>query len=133
AMPMIRYRTKDVGVLKTHPCTCGRGLPLLDLQGGRTTDFLLGSQGQKVSGIVLATYGITDISGVRQVQFVQHQHHRVIARVVRGPAWTEAAGGQLVARVRTWLGDAMDVDLEFTGTIPLEPYGTYRFSISTLD
>jgi phenylacetate-CoA ligase len=133
AMPMIRYRTKDVGVLKAHACTCGRGLPLLDLQGGRTTDFLIGSQGQKVSGIVLATYGITDISGVRQVQFVQRRRDRVIARVVRGPAWTEAAGRQLVARVRTWLGDTMDVEVEFTDAIPLEPSGKYRFSISTLE
>jgi len=133
AMPMIRYRTKDVGVLKTHNCGCGRGLPLLDLQGGRTTDFLLGSRGQKVSGIVLATYGITDISGVRQVQFVQHQRDRVTARVVRGPAWTDGAGQQLVARVRTWLGDAMGVDVEFTDAIPLEPSGKYRFSISTLE
>jgi phenylacetate-coenzyme A ligase PaaK-like adenylate-forming protein len=132
AMPMIRYRTKDAGVLKPHACGCGRSLPLIDLQGGRTTDFLIGARGQKVSGIVLATYGITDIAGVRQVQFVQHQRHRVTARVVRGPAWTDAAGQQLVAQVRTWLGETTDVDVEFTEAIPLEPSGKYRFSISTV-
>lgn len=132
AMPMIRYRTMDVGIVHERPCTCGRTLPLLELHGGRTTDFLIGTRGQRVSGIVLATYGITEIPGLRQVQFVQHRRDHVTARVVRGPAWSEAAREALVLKVRTWLGDTVGVDLEFADAIPLEASGKHRFSISTV-
>ncbi len=65
AMPMIRYRTRDAGELMAGGCDCGRGLPLLNLTGGRVTEFLTALGGQKVSGIVLATYAVTSIPGRR--------------------------------------------------------------------
>jgi phenylacetate-CoA ligase len=131
AMPMIRYRTRDVGTMKSAPCACGRGLPLLDLSGGRVTDFLSGVDGTtKVSGIVLATYVITNLPGVRQIQFVQQHTSSVRVRLVRGPAWSEESRTTLVSRIRSFLGEAMQVDVDYVPEIPLEASGKYRFSIS---
>jgi phenylacetate-CoA ligase len=132
AMPMIRYRTRDVGALVNGACECGRGLPLLDLQGGRVTDFLTGMDGQKVSGIVLATYAITNLPGVQQIQFVQERRGAVRVRVVRRPDWSDVSATELTSRVRGFLGESMAVQLEFTDNIPVEPSGKYRFSISGL-
>src|SRR5438309_431445 len=100
AMPLIRYRSRDVGYLTSSRCDCGRGLPLLELRGGRTTDLLTALNGQKVSGIVLATYGITNIDGLRQVQFIQERRDAVRARIVRGPGWSQEALDTLIAKVR---------------------------------
>ena len=132
AMPMIRYRTRDAGALLPGVCDCGRGLPLLNLTGGRVTEFLTALGGQKVSGIVLATYAVTSIPGVRQIQFVQDRAERVRARVVRRAEWSADSAMTLVGKVRGFLGDAMTVDIEFVDEIPLEASGKYRFSISTL-
>lgn len=132
AMPMIRYRTRDVGALREEDCDCGRGLPLLDLHGGRVTDFLTAANGSKVSGIALATYAITNIPGVRQIQFVQDRRDRVTVRVVRRPDWSLDSSTTLRSRLRGFLGDAMTVDIEFADDIPLEPSGKYRFSISAI-
>lgn len=132
AMPMIRYRTRDVGELIDGACECGRGLPLLDLKGGRVTDFLTGVDGRKVSGIVLATYAITNLPGVRQIQFVQERREAVRVRVVRRSEWSEATATELTTRVRGFLGQSMAVQLEFVDDIPVEPSGKYRFSISAL-
>jgi phenylacetate-CoA ligase len=131
-MPMIRYRTRDAGALLPGVCDCGRGLPLLNLTGGRVTEFLTALGGQKVSGIVLATYAVTSIPGVRQIQFVQDRAERVRARVVRRAEWSADSAMTLVGKVRGFLGDAMTVDIEFVDEIPLEASGKYRFSISTL-
>jgi phenylacetate-CoA ligase len=132
AMPLIRYRTRDAGVLLDRPCACGRGLPLLELRGGRTTDFLRGDAGQRVSGIVLATYAITNLDGVGQIQFVQDDPHRVTIRVVRCDGWSDTSAAALVGRVREFLGATMQTRLEYVDAIPLEASGKYRFSISTL-
>jgi phenylacetate-CoA ligase len=121
-----------MGRLDGAACRCGRGLPLLHLTGGRTTDFLTAINGQKVSGIVLATYGITDIAGIRQIQFVQEHRERITARVVKSADWSEDSRRTLAARVRSFLGEPMAVDVEFTDYIPLEASGKYRFSISRL-
>jgi phenylacetate-CoA ligase len=132
AMPMIRYRTGDVGRLKTETCICGRGLPLMDISGGRTTDFLTGLDGRKVSGIVIATYVITNLSGIGQVQFVQRQLGRVEVNVVKGEGWSESTRDALAQRVRAFLGQGMNVDIRFRDDIALEASGKYRFSISSL-
>ncbi|MPY87939.1 MAG: hypothetical protein GEU99_08465 [Luteitalea sp.] len=132
AMPMIRYRTMDAGRLTAGQCDCGRTLPLIELSGGRSTDFLTAISGQKVSGIVIATYVITRLPGIRQVQFVQERPDAVTVRLARGPAWSADTLKQLTARVRSFLGDTMAVDVEHVSEIPLERSGKYRFSISTL-
>lgn len=132
AMPMIRYRTGDVGVLTSRVCSCGRGLPLLQLTGGRVTDFLTAVGGRKVSGIALATYGITNIRGIRQIQFVQERADCVKARIVCGPDWSEESLHALARRLRGFLGESMAIQAEFTNAIPLEASGKYRFTISTV-
>jgi len=132
AMPMIRYRTRDVGTMLPDTCGCGRGLPLMDLSGGRVTDFLTGSGGAQVSGIVLATYVITNLPGVQQIQFVQDRRDAVTVRVVRRAGWSDESAATLTARVRSFLGSTMGVQIELVDAIPLEASGKHRFSICRL-
>jgi phenylacetate-CoA ligase len=132
AMPMIRYRIRDVGRIKQTSCSCPRGLPVMEVSGGRVTDFLRATNGNKVSGVVISTYVVTSIPGIRQIQFVQNEPGSVTVNLVKGPEWTAGALNELIARTHTYLGNDMRVQLEFRDQIPLEKSGKYRFSISTL-
>ncbi len=40
-MPLIRYRTRDISVLNTAPCTCGRGFYRMQKVMGRSDDMLI--------------------------------------------------------------------------------------------
>jgi phenylacetate-CoA ligase len=132
AMPMIRYMTRDHGKTLGQPCACGRGLPLIQLTGGRTTDFLHGN-GRRVSGIVLATYVITNNKGIGQVQFVQSQRGRIQVNVVKSQAWGEESTADLLRKAGNFLGADMQFDVVYLPAIPHEKSGKYRFSICTLD
>jgi phenylacetate-CoA ligase len=132
AMPMLRYRIKDIGRLVAGTCSCGRGLPLMELSGGRSTDFLTAIGGSKVSGIVLATYVITRIPGVKQIQFVQNEPECVTMHVVKGPQWSSDSLAELTRRTHGYLGETMRIAVEFRDHIPAEKSGKFRFSISTL-
>ena len=68
AMPLIRYRIGDLGSLTEGDCPCGRGLPRLAALHGRSTDFLVGSDGRLVSGVFLATYVVAQRPSLGQVQ-----------------------------------------------------------------
>jgi phenylacetate-CoA ligase len=132
AMPMIRYVIRDTGKLVSGACTCGRGLPRLEMAGGRATDFLTATSGGKVSGIVIATYVSTNVPGIAQMQIVQHQLGRVTVRLVRGPLWGAAARTKLEAKLREYLGTDMAIDFEFVEAIAHEKSGKFRFSVSHL-
>ena len=133
AMPMIRYRIRDVGRVLESACRCSRGLPLLELSGGRVTDFLTATNGRKVSGVVLATYVITRIPGIEQVQFVQSQLGAVTLNLVKGPGWSEGSTlTPLIAKAREFLGPDMRFDVSYRDRIPQEKSGKYRFAVSTL-
>jgi len=132
AMPLIRYRIRDVGRIHSARCQCSRGLPLMSLSGGRVTDFLQATNGSKVSGVVIATYVITGLPGIRQIQFVQTEAGSVTVNLVRGPQWSPSLLDELGTRVRRYLGDDIRLRIEYRDHIPPEKSGKYRFSICTL-
>lgn len=46
AMPLIRYRTGDLGTISSHPCSCGRRLPVIGSIQGRAWDMMKRKDGQ---------------------------------------------------------------------------------------
>jgi len=132
AMPLIRYRINDVGRVLTRACTCPRKLPLLVISGGRSTDFLIASNGDIVSGVVIATYVATNIPGIRQIQFVQDSTTSIKIRLVKGLDWSAATAAQLQAKASHYLGSDMRFEFEFCTVIPSEKSGKYRFSICNI-
>lgn len=129
AMPMIRYAIKDVGTLPSEVCGCGRGLPLLTMGAGRTTDFLISTAGAKVSGIVISTYVSTRVTGLRQMQIHQHQSDRVSVHYVPDSDWTVRSREELTLLLKQYLGTDMNVELVRVDVIPLEKSGKFRFSV----
>jgi phenylacetate-CoA ligase len=132
AMPLLRYAIKDVGSMLTRACTCPRKLPLLAIGGGRSTDFLLATNGAIVSGIVIATYVTTNVTGIRQIQFLQDTPAAIRIRLVKGLEWSPATLAQLEAKARHYLGQDMRFEFEFCTVIPSEKSGKYRFSICNI-
>ena len=49
AMPLIRYRTGDVGILTDRQCSCGRALPILVSIEGRLRDHVVCADGRELS------------------------------------------------------------------------------------
>lgn len=71
--PFIRYRTGDVGSLSTEKCACGRGLPLLKEIQGRSTDFVIATDGTVMHGLALI-YILRDLPGVRSFKEIGRAH-----------------------------------------------------------
>ena len=132
-MPLIRYRIKDVGAFLPGTCPCGRGLPLMTISGGRTTDFLRTTNGRRISGVVLATYVITNIPGIKQVQFVQDERRKTTIKLVKGRDWNDHSIEVLRRRVYDYLGEEIKLEIVFQEIIPSETSGKYRFSISSVN
>jgi phenylacetate-coenzyme A ligase PaaK-like adenylate-forming protein len=128
AMPFIRYRMEDMAELAGHPCSCGRGLPMLRRVVGRTADFLKRRDGSRVAGISLIENTLTRIPGLHQMQIVQEELLHIVLRIVPADEFTAARRAELVGYFETTFPGAR-IQLEDVAAIPQEPNGKYRFSI----
>jgi len=129
AMPFIRYRIGDVGLLDESPCPCGRTAPrLLDVLG-RTSDNFLMPDGRIVHGEYFTHlfYGRPE---VEQFQFIQDAVDDFVLRIVPGGGYRGELGRGLETEIRSLIGPSARLRLEIRDEIPKTASGKYRFTIS---
>lgn len=128
-MPFIRYRVEDVGVPAARPCSCGRGLPLLERVTGRVADYLKRRDGSLVAGVSLVERTLTAIPGIAQLQIVQPSREEIQLNVVCAADFTAASEAALLAEFRSVFGPGIQFRTAYLERIPQERSGKYRFSI----
>lgn len=133
AMPLIRYRIGDLGAWAEGVCPCGRGLPRLEKVAGRVTDFLVGSEGQLVSGVFLATYVVAQRPSLGQVQIRQHRAGEVIYRINPGRDFSYGTDLEYLCKAtRQYLGQETRAEAVLVDELPTEPSCKFLFSRSTV-
>jgi phenylacetate-CoA ligase len=126
AMPLLRYRTGDRGVLRPGRCTCGCPMPLLGVVTGRTADILIMRDGHRISPYAL-TSAIERIPGLLRYQVSQLDQARVRVRAIVDAAVDRTA---VTEQVRTALrydvAPFLDADVEFVDRLPTGPRAKFR-------
>jgi len=131
AMPIIRYRTGDMGKLISDPCSCGRMLPRLDAVEGRRTDFLIAPDGRVVHALAII-YPLRETPFVKRFQVEQLALDKVVLRVVAERRLTDEEKLGLVRKGEMALGKGMSVVLDCVDEIPSLASGKYRYVISNV-
>ena len=132
AMPFIRYRIGDVGLLSDEICPCGNDLPILAELLGRTTATFRTRSGAFIHGGYF-TQQFYDLDGVTQFQIIQESLKHCVLKVVINEKWTEATRRYLVQRIQRTLGATVVVTVEFVDEIPLPSSGKREYTISKVE
>ena len=132
AMPFIRYRIGDVGLLSDEMCPCGNALPVLAELLGRTTATFRTRTGALIHGGYF-TQQFYNIDGVTQFQIIQESLKHCVLKVVINEKWTETTHRHLVQRIQDALGATVVVTVELVDEIPLPPSGKREYTISKVD
>lgn len=127
--PFVRYRTGDVGVLDSGPCSCGRGLPRLRELHGRTTDFVVAADGTVMHGLALI-YVIRDLAGIGSFKVTQETRQLTRVDIVPGPGFDAASIGAIAAGFKRRLGAGVEVPVRLVERIEPEKSGKYRYIVS---
>lgn len=127
--PFIRYRTGDIGVLGATPCTCGRGLPLLQDIQGRSTDFVVAANGTVMHGLSLI-YILRDLSGVQFFKVVQESRALTRVLLVTDGAFESESMAKIIDGFKRRLGAEVQVVVDLVDNIPAEASGKFRYIIS---
>ncbi|WNO60689.1 phenylacetate--CoA ligase family protein [Rheinheimera sp. MMS21-TC3] len=128
--PFIRYRTGDIGTLATKPCSCGRGLPVLEAIEGRSTDFVVASDGTMMHGLSLI-YILREIPGVEAFRIEQQSLALTQVQVV----WPQGAlpdevNSKIITGFKARLGQDVQIAIQQVDTIAAEKSGKFRYVIS---
>ncbi|MBL0351986.1 MAG: phenylacetate--CoA ligase family protein [Dechloromonas sp.] len=130
--PFIRYRTGDVGSLSTEKCACGRGLPLLKEIQGRSTDFVIATDGTVMHGLALI-YILRDLPGVRSFKVIQESRQLTNVLLVIGPEFQSEMIGKIIEGFKQRLGSSAEIKVQTVENIPPEKSGKYRYVISRIE
>jgi phenylacetate-CoA ligase len=131
AMPILRYRNGDAGVLSEEPCPCGRSGGRILRLDGRVNDFLYSRDGSAISGAI-AAHTFRLVKGVALYQYVQQAPGHITVRIVRDPDVYDAAEEEAKIRaiLKDHLGADTSVSFEYPPDIERTPAGKARFVIS---
>ena len=130
AMPLIRYRTGDIGALDDKSCSCGRGLPLLRNLEGRRTDFLITPTG-KVMHALAVIYVLREIPAIRQFQVVQEGMDELTVRIVPEGELSAATRRHIISRLERLFDGHVNIQIELAETLT-SPSGKHRYVISAV-
>jgi phenylacetate-CoA ligase len=127
--PFVRYATGDRGALDSEPCPCGRGLPTLKEIQGRSTDFVVASDGTVMHGLALI-YAIRDLPGIERFKIIQHDLANTEVLIVPGDGYGPELETKIRDDFRKRLGANVAIGVTVVETIPPEASGKYRYIVS---
>lgn len=129
AMPIIRYRTGDMGELDLAPCACGRTLPRLKRLEGRRIDFLVAPDG-RIMHPQAVVFVLREVHPIREFQIVQEDLEHLHILIVASEGFTDDTRRAILAKVQKVMGPQVAVSIEMVDHIARAPSGKHRFVIS---
>jgi len=128
-MPLIRYKTGDMGILSDEECPCGRGLPLLRKLSGRTSDIFYTPDKKRITAGSIVLYLVDEAPGLLgQVQIIQDKLDHLLIKMTPDPPPTQEIKEYQENTVKRLFGQNMRVTFETVDEIPREKSGKYLFT-----
>jgi phenylacetate-CoA ligase len=129
AFPLIRYDVGDIAQVSGQTCDCGRPGQIIDAIDGRREDYVVLPNGALVGRL---DHIFKDQIRVREAQIYQPDLGRVVLRLAGAHDFTLRDEQALVSAARTWLGNALRIEIEHLDALPRTPAGKLRFVVSDL-
>ncbi len=131
AMPLIRYKTGDLGLLKSEKCRCGRNLPLMTITGGRDRNFVVTKSGGMISITIVDIPNATE--NVEQFQFIQEKAGVVTLKILKKDSFSDEDLQLVQKDIKQKFGDMVDVKIEFVTSIDRTARGKLPLLIQKLN
>jgi len=129
AMPLIRYKTSDIGSISLESCNCRRNFPLLGGITSRTEDIVSTIDGRYISPIVLQ-HPFKPLKSVKESQIIQEDIGNIRVKIVKDSNYCDKDTLYLLDELKKRLGTEIKLHFEFVDSIPRTKAGKFRWVIS---
>lgn len=132
AMPLIRYRTRDLAQpTPSDVCLCGRELPVVGRITGRIDDRLITPAGN-IIGPAAMSLAFQDLRNVRAAQIVQHTSSSIEVMLETNPDFSESDEASALRHLQRRLGTDLSITIRPVSSLPRTAGGKQRLIISKL-
>lgn len=136
AMPLIRYRIGDRGIMMPHgECECGCTYPKLKEITGRVGDVFRTINGQTVSPVFFAHLigVVAKQREIKRYQAIQHDLTRLTLRIVPEEKDQPLNFEFIIDEIKKVFGNNAEVKIELVDSIEKTVSGKYRYTISEVN
>lgn len=131
--PFIRYRTQDLAVYKGDSCEkCGRPYQIWEKIEGRLQELIMTQSGRLISTSMLNMHD-DSYDHMKQFQFHQSERDRVTLKFIPKSTFTDDIERDIYRRMKSKLGDDIQLHMERVVSIPLTKRGKHRLLVQELD
>jgi phenylacetate-CoA ligase len=130
AMPLIRYRIGDLGVITEESCLCGRDTPVLKELHGKV-DAVIINEGRQVPTAAIAI-AFEYLEGIKNAQIIQNEPGAVIVKLVKKSEFNPKSEDFMIWELRKMLGESLKIEVEYVNDIPPEPNGKYKMVVQNV-
>jgi phenylacetate-CoA ligase len=130
-MPLVRYRTGDLGTVADEGCRCGRSLPVLASLQGRIDDVVRTPEGSVV-GPAPMSLAFQRASRLRRAQVHQADPSAIRVLLEVAPGFSADDQAFLDGELRKRLGTSLGITYERVDAIPRTSGGKERLIVSTV-
>jgi len=116
AMPIIRYDIGDVGIPSQEMCSCGRGLPLMKMIGGKHMDFLVTLDDDLISPHVPKEF-LMKVPGVEMFKLTQLSKDILVISIVNNINYTDKSNSMIIDGLRKILKGDINIKINFVKEI----------------
>ena len=133
-VPLIRYKTGDIGVYSNKECSCGRNYPLLKRIEGRVQEFLITKDNNLISlGPALFSIHDANWSNIKQIQFIQEKPGDLTIKIVKEQSCSKKEISEYILRLfKVRFGELFKIELNFVSNITPTKLGKHRFLIQRI-
>ncbi len=130
AMPFIRYKNNDVGIIDPTDCRCGRGMPVLREVVGRDCDLLVNPDGKVIHWTSVDDV-VEKIPEVYRYQIYQpDQQHLEVRLLCKQKPNAIKLETNIRNELQPYFGKKMQISVKMVDHIELTAAGKHRFIIS---
>lgn len=117
AMPLIRYDTGDVALLKELPVQ-GIKVPLFEKVGGRRVDYIFDTRGNLISPYVINT-PMHEFLEIQQYQFIQYGEKDYTMKLSMNNNSKFIREADMIGMLKSFLGDDASITVNYVDEIPV--------------
>jgi phenylacetate-CoA ligase len=125
AMPLIRYRIGDQGMLTPDACSCGIKFSMMLPTGGRASDHILLPDGVMFSPYQFTT-AIEKIPNLQQYQIVQKSREVLELHLIAPIAERARVHSAVLEKINAVVSGKMRVVVQFQEKLTIEENGKFR-------